>query len=856
MTVALSLLCLALAPVCTAEAPRAAGPGVADPRLRVTVNDGWRYAEGDVPGAQEATMDDAAWERVALPHTWNAADAVDKTEGYRRGVGWYRRTLTVGPEMRGRRLALHFEGASQTADVFVNGARAGRHAGGYTAFTVDVTPLVRPGDNVVAVRVDNAPDPDLPPLTADFTFYGGLYRDVWLVATEALHVDLLDHGGPGVYVSTPGASAEAAPVRVTTAVVNDGIAESRTTVRVRVLDADGREVAAATAPADVVAAGARLPVALDLPAIARPRLWSPADPHLYRVVVDVMEGDAVRDRVEQPLGVRWVGVDPDRGFLLNGAPLRLAGTNRHQDAAGLGVALTDDLHVRDLEIVKATGFDFLRLAHYPQDPAVLEAADRLGLVVWEEIPVVNRITTSAAFADAAEAMLVEMIRQHHNHPSVAFWGYMNEVLLQPPSPLPDGYVVAVRALAERLEAVVAREDPSRLTAMALSEGEIDNGSGLQDVTDVFGMNLYFGWYGHTAAELGPFLDALHARHPGRPLLVSEYGAGSDERVHAAAPVAFDFSSEYARQVHRETLPQLLARPWLVGTAVWNQFDFGSDSRQDTKNALNQKGLYFFDRTPKDVAFYYRARLAEAPTLHLEREHTRRAASRPADRRQAVEVTTSLDAVELWRDGVSLGSRRPDNGVAVWEADLHDGPNHFAATGAGLADAVEIALDDRTALFTEAARPGDEVAVNCGGNVSVTDAAGTVWEADRLLEEGAWGALAGDVRRTHHRIIGTDLDPLYQSARSGGYRFRVPDGRYDVTLGFAETEHDAAGARRLTVLANGVPIVTDLDLAGDAGRWQAVERRAVVAVDGGAGLTLDVRADAGAPLVSAIRLRRL
>lgn len=538
-----SVAAIALAACLQIGSPLVAGQGdVADaPRWRIALNDGWRYTDGPVAGAHESAFDDGAWEPVSLPHTWNAVDAFGKDGKYRRGEGWYRRSLALDGSHRNRRLFLYFEGANQVAELYVNGHAAGRHIGGYTAFVFEITDLVSlDAPNRLAVRVDNAHHPDIPPLNADFTFFGGIYRDVWLISTDRVHFDLLDHASPGVFVDTPEVTAGRAVVRVRGAVVNQGRIRQRLAIVHRLIDPDGEPVVEFTAPVDV-AAGAWAEFTATSPPVLRPRLWSPSDPAVYRVASEVRAGSRTLDRVEVPLGFRWFRADAQEGFFLNGKRLQLHGTNRHQDSAGLGNALPDAAHRRDLQLIKDTGFNFLRLAHYPQDPAVLEAADALGLIVWEEIPVVNLIGVSDAFAVNAERMLVEMIRQHYNHPSVLIWGQMNEVLLQRPKPEPAGYVPRVVELARRLDARARAEDPFRATAAAVSFDEIDDGSGLQDVPQILGLNLYFGWYYREIESLGPFLDDFHRRHPQRPLLVSEYGAGSDERVHALEPRAFDLS---------------------------------------------------------------------------------------------------------------------------------------------------------------------------------------------------------------------------------------------------------------------------------------------------------------------------
>lgn len=845
-----------------------AGPTIlsaqdAEPRLQRTINEGWRYAPGPLEGAQAPGYADSTWTVVDVPHTWNAEDAFDDVAGYRRGIGWYRKRLQLPSALRGKRLFLYFEGANQVADVYVNGQHAGGHVGGYTAFAVDITELARfDRPTMIAVRVNNRHDPDIPPLDADFTFYGGIYRDVWLMATAPVHLSVTHHASPGVYIDTPEVSDTAATVRIRSRVVNHTMQPKPVTVVQRIVDARGQPVTErrtrATVAPDTVAQ-----IEQTSDSIENPRLWSPNDPYLYRVYTEVRDtSGALFDRIDNPLGFRWFSASGE-GFRLNGEPLPLKGTNRHQDYPGYGNALPDRFHRRDLRIINGMGFNFLRLAHYPQDPTVLDAADRRGLLLWEEIPVVNLITLSEAFTDNALRRLTEMIHQHYNHPSVAMWGYMNEIMLVRPDPVPERYYEAILDLAQQLEARAQELDPHRLTATAQSFGEIYNGKGVSDVTDVLGMNLYFGWYYEELESFGAFLDSLRQAHPDRPFLISEYGAGSDERVHTETPRAFDFSTEYQQRVHEQTFRQIEARPYLVGSAVWNQFDFGSEHRQDTKNAINQKGIYFYNREPKDIAAYYRARLSEAPVLHIAtRSWARRAGSRPEGRAQPATIYTNLDSVALAHNGVSLGVKAVENSTARWSVPFQSGDNQLVAHGTGpqstARDAVVVHYTDRGPIF-ETPNPGVRtIAVNAGAHYQFIDEAGLVWEADRAYQRKSWGYVEGSVQRTHHHIRHTPDDPLFQAARNGAtaYRFDVPDGRYMIELRFAEQQYETAGKRIFDVYVNGKVVLTSLDLAKRYGRYRAVRFKTPVLAADEEGLLLRFESQVGQPTINSIRVRQL
>jgi beta-galactosidase len=455
-----------------------------------------------------------------------------------------------------------------------------------------------------------------------------------------------------------------------------------------------------------------------------------------------------------------------------------------------------------------------------------------------------------------------MIRQHRSHPSVFFWGLANEVLLLKPDPLPPDYAGHVARLVRGLRDLARAEDPTRLTAAAVSLDELDDGSGLQDIPDVLGLNLYFGWYYRTLEDLGPWLDQFHARHPDRPVVISEYGADSDERVHAHEPRAFDFSIEYQQRFHEATFPQFAARGWLVGTAVWNQFDFGSRRRDDTKPNLNKKGLYFFDRRPKDIAFYYRAKLSPEPILHLAvRDWPRRAGSRKGDERQTVLVYSNLDEVGLWLGDKPLGTSRVVNGAARWDVAFRPGTNLLVARGRrddrALEDRCAVEYEDRSAARLRSARSRFVLAMNASP-CQYVEPGGAVWEACRDYVPGSWGRVGGEPGVTHHRIYGTPDDALFHGTIEGvqELRFDVPDGAYELELRFAETHDQRPGERVFDVSVHGEPVCANLDLAGAAGPYVAVIRTARVRCAGGGGVRVAFRAARGRATVSAVKLTRL
>ena len=822
-------------------------------RTKTTLNVGWRFEKTDVAEAQRPNFNDSSWQRINLPHTWNVDDPWDDKPGYDRGAAWYRRDLPI-THRSGKRFFLYFEGANQVTDVYVNGIKTGSHIGGYSAFAFDITSLVRVGRNVVAVRVDNSFNEDIPPLTGDFNFYGGIYRDVWLIETGEVHFDVVDHASPGVTITAPEIEKGRGTVKAHLKISNDDIVTRSLDLVTTVVDPTNRVVARKVSNASL-APNSRSDISVEA-VVRSPRLWSPDNPHLYRVRVSLREKGRVLDEIEQPLGFRWFSFDGERGFSLNGAPLKLRGTNRHQDIFGFGNAVPNALHVRDMQIIKNAGFNFVRLAHYPQDPAVLEACDRLGLLVWEETPLVNYITDSNAFADNSRRMVREMVRQHRNHPSIILWGYMNEIFLRYPDK-EELYKPTVD-LARDLNRIVKEEDPTRATTIAFHGHEVYNKAGLGEVADVVGWNLYLGWYSASVEEFGKFLDDQHRRYPHRPLIVSEYGANGDQRLHSSEPRRFDSTIDYQRFFHESYLQQLDERTYLSGSAIWNQFDFGAEQRGETIPHLNQKGMYTYDRKPKDIHFFYKARLSTDPVVHIAVDDSRRRAGIDG-RKHRIDVYSNMTSVELFQGRRSLGKKAVDGTRKTsWEVVLAQGANTFTARGIKEG---RVGTDLATIDYTVIDVGSPMIAINAGSNADFTDADGAVWIADQPYETGRWGFLGTDAKRIFStppdpNILNTLSDPLFQTQVEGlsEYRVDVPDGLYTVELLFAERRFAESGRRVFDVEINGERVLEKLDIAAIAGRNRAYVKR--VGVDARGGISIAFRPLVGEPIVSGIRIQRV
>ncbi|MBI2498296.1 MAG: beta galactosidase jelly roll domain-containing protein [Opitutae bacterium] len=586
----------------------------------------WRFLAGDPAGAAALGFADGDWTSIMVPHTWNAADATrggdldgKNRTGYHRGPAWYRHAFVVEGSAAGRRCFLRFEGASQTAAVYVNGDPVGHHAGAFTAFCFEITAHVNPGENLLAVHVDNTWDENIPPLEGDFVVFGGLYRPVHLLTTGPLCISPLSLAGPGVHVTAHDVTADAATLEVHTSLSDGRAAPASCTMRVQLIDAPGRLAAETTQ--DVAPGVKEIRQTL---AITRPHLWDGVrDPHLHRVRVDLLDRGGVIDAVEVPFGFRSIAFDTDGGFLLNGRPYRLAGINRHQDRETRGWALTATDHEEDLALIREIGANAVRLAHYPQADCFYELCDRAGLLVWAEIPLVNLIAHTTAFAENCHRQLAELIHQQFNRAGIFAWGIWNELGMSEgsdPEPL-------IRSLHEFARVT----DPSRPTVAASFDLTHRRHPAIVGLTDQIAWNEYPGWYGaHPPAHLGEVIDRLHHRVPDKGLAISEYGAGASIHHHtqdftqAPPPNGRWHPEEWQAFVHEETWREIARRPFVWGSFVWNLCDFASAMRAEgDRDGINDKGLVTFDRhTRKDAFYFYKATWSSAPVLYLtSRRHT-------------------------------------------------------------------------------------------------------------------------------------------------------------------------------------------------------------------------------------------
>ena len=826
-----------------------------------TINDGWEFRK---PA-------DTEWTSVNIPHTFNL-DAY-RQPNYYQGKGLYRRVLTLPEVDPHRRYYLKIDAASKAAEVTVNGKSAGSHAGGYTAFVVDVTDYIQK-ENIIEITVDNGRK-DITPISADFTFWGGIYRDVWLVSTPEQHFRMDNMGSDGVFVSTPEVNGQRGKIQVRGEVTND--AETAVTLEVQNQIYSPQGDLLQTRKQKVkLKAGETREFGYVSDVIANPDLWSPETPSLYKVKTQLLnpKTNEVIDEKTNKVGFRWFAFDGNKGFSLNGKLYKLRGVNRHQDQAPVGVALDDEAHRRDIRLIKELGCNFIRISHYPQDDAIVEMCDELGLLAWEEIPIINIVPDTPGYADNCELNLREMIRQHYNHPSIIAWGYMNEILLTvPPVDSPEWQPCKERtvALAQRLEAALKEEDSSRVSVMAFNMTNLYNEIGL-DLEDVVGWNLYQGWYVDKLEDFNKWCEDQHRRYPHHPMIISEWGAGSDRRLHTTEGRAFDFSMEYQQTYVEHYLPFIEEKEWISGCTYWNFIDFNVAARQESMPRVNNKGLFYNDRTPKDVAYYFKSMWRkDIPVLRIASRDWKVRVGKEGETQQ-IKLYSNLLEVELFVNGESAGKQATDNCHAVFNVVLPVGTSVLTAQGVYGNKPVEDVMTIDFRPLPDLSE-GDELAINVGSNCFFTSALSNLtWLPDRPYVPGSWGYVSGEARSTTSEIVNTVDVPLYQTRREGEFTYKIdaPDGNYEVELLMADVTRPAAqlanllgknkseetaGETRFNIVICGRQVETNFSPA-DGGRYRiAFKRRYIVCNEEGC-ITIALEAVKGKPFISGIKVRKL
>lgn len=561
------------------------------------------------------SKDNSSWEQVNLPHTWNAIDGTDGGNDYYRGKCIYKKEFLLSELPGEKRHFLEINGANSSCSVVLNGTLLCTHDGGYSTFRVDMTDTLLPS-NTLEISVDNSPNPNVYPQTADFTFYGGLYRDVNVISVPESHFDLSYYGGPGI-MATPCVSG--------TVGVKVFVSGSFSEIRYGLYDASSALVC------EEVSSSCE--VTLDCP---NPHLWNGLnDPYLYTVKAEILDNGEVVDCIGTQIGFRSFEIDPQRGFILNGQEYPLRGVSRHQDRKGKGNAISRADHEEDMALIREVGATTIRLAHYQHDQYFYDLCDRYGLVVWAEIPYISNHISGGR--ENTISQMKELVVQNYNHASIVVWGLSNEITMsgaEDPDLLDNHRVL--NDLCHSL-------DSTRLTTCAvLTTCPID--ASVVHLSDVVSYNHYFGWYGGDVADNGPWFDNFHKKYPNRAIGCSEYGCEA-LNWHTSRPMQGDYTEEYQAYYHEELIKQLYSRKYLWATHVWNMFDFGADARAEGgENGQNHKGLVTFDRAYKKDSFYaYKAWLSEEKFVHI---CGKRYTDRVEDQ-TIVTVYSNLDSVSLY-----------------------------------------------------------------------------------------------------------------------------------------------------------------------------------------------------------------
>ncbi|WP_435083595.1 glycoside hydrolase family 2 TIM barrel-domain containing protein [Ohessyouella blattaphilus] len=525
---------------------------------------------------------------MTLPHTWNALDGQDGGGDYYQGIGWYRKNFRL--ESDWKQVYIRFGAVSKMAKVICNGQPVGEHRGGFSAFTLDLSPYLHDGENEILVCADNSLDLPIYPRNADFTFFGGIYRDVQLICfDQAEHFDVMTFGTDSLFVT---ADPEG-QVSVCT-YVPDG-----ERVTVSILDGDRNIVASR----ETVGTDGKAQIDLT---VDHPKLWNGLDaPELYTCTASM-----AADCISTSFGFRSFSVSPEEGFFLNGRNYPLHGVCRHQDRENLGWALSEKEHTEDMELIREIGANTLRLAHYQQAPFFYDLCDSNGIVVWAEIPFISVYDDCREADDNLRQQLMELIMQNYNHPAICFWGIANELGIGGESENMIEMLTELNTLAKRL-------DSTRLTTIA-NVGMTMPESAQFHITDLASYNEYMGWYEGTPDDHGIFCDERHARMPEVPIAISEYGADSILSWHSAQPVCKDYTEEYQAIVHEKAYAEFEKRPYLWATWLWNMFDFAADARDEGGcKGRNNKGIVTYDRKIKKDAFYfYKSKWSKEPFAYI------------------------------------------------------------------------------------------------------------------------------------------------------------------------------------------------------------------------------------------------
>lgn len=624
----------------------------------ISFNGGWEFEKGPfgTEAMQVAQKWSGNWEKVEIPHTWNAKDMQVKEASFYEGDAYYRKKYMFPESMKGKRLFLRFEGVGSCAEVYINGYLAGTHKGAYSAFACEISGQVKFGqENEIIVKADNTARPDVIPVNHNlFGVYGGIYRPVWLVVTDPCNIVVTDYASPGVYVTQKNVSKRSAEVTVKVKLDNGSLTPVQSELENTIYDAQGKQVKTHRQSFLLTPQGTQAYSSTFK--LNNPHLWQGReDPYLYKVVSRLWQDGKVIDEMVQPLGLRNYEIVAGKGFFLNGKKYPMYGVTRHQDWWGVGSALKNEHHDFDLETIMDLGATTVRFAHYQQSDYLYSRCDTLGLIIWAEIPFVNRV--SGKEWENAHQQMRELVRQSFNHPSIYIWGTHNEVYH------PHGYTAS---LTQSLHDLCKTEDPDRYTVSVNGYGHADHP--VNQNADVQGMNRYFGWYEKKIQDIEPWVEKLEKEYPWQKLMLTEYGADANiehqtEYLGDALNWGKPFYPEtFQTKTHEYQWSVISNHPYIIASYLWNTFDFAVPMwKRGGVPARNLKGLVTFDRKiKKDSYFWYKANWSKEPVLYL----TQRRNVNREKKETTVTVYSNIGTPKVYLNGKEL------TGIRKGYTDVH------------------------------------------------------------------------------------------------------------------------------------------------------------------------------------------
>jgi beta-galactosidase len=839
-----------------------------------TINESWNFYKGkiDKPFSTESSLE---WEKVTIPHSWNTQDILDDEDGYYRGEAWYTKTISVPQVYQNQKVFLFFEAANQVTSLFVNEKPVGEdHIGGYTSFARDITAALQEGKNKITIRVDNAHNDEIVPQSADFSFYGGIYRDIHLIITKPVHFEVANLGANAIFIRTPEVSETSAKISVQSKLVRPK--KGSYYVKQSLFDAKHNLIKTVKTKSKF---GKNVFSSFS---VDNPKLWSPENPYLYKVVTEIVDKKGVVfDRVENPLGLRWFSFDAKKGFFINGKQTKLIGTCRHQDFYGKANAISDEAHRNDMKLLKEMGSNFLRIAHYPQDPAILEMCNKMGFVATLEIPFVDKAAANEAGKQNSINMLKEAIRFNYNNPAIVAWNLGNETTMKAPSKLGEAYTKHFVETHKALAKTIKEEDKTRNSySVFFREPAYQDKLGIR-FTELVGYNKYYGWYIEELENIDKNLRSLVERtlalNPDKPFILSEYGGGADPRLRTYKPTRFDFSVEYQFLLHKAYMKAILDIPEIVGANVWNYADFQVEHRKDAVPHINNKGLVSADRKKKDAYYLYQALLKKTPFLAIASKSWKKRAGivdvvGGKFATQPITIVGNAKNVELIINGKSLGKKEFDFATTTFNVPFQQGENLIEVIseidGKIIKDFTRIEFTLQPKNLKSEINPFKEIAINVGSYCYFIeeDNIDYLWMPDQPYQKGSFGYVGGDFARTKTRrrnnigvdvsVKGTENDPIFQTQMIGltQYKFDVSKGTYELSLSLAELK--TKGENSMDIFVNNKKVWESLNLKKEYGSDRGVTKRFLISVDDDHGITIDFKAKKGKTRLSGIKLRKV